>query len=432
MWHWIFWVMARRDRRPPGWRCITFATVRRLQHTVARPKPRSTASRQLCTCATTLKYLSFARRLALGLVPVLLRLKFAVATPTLRSDRRRRRRLLPLRCLRLSALQSVRLLCSHPKLRPPLGRAAPPRSSTPRRIFARDRFPPFDMHRSRFQDRILTAAMFLGWRTWFLGLLTEVLDKENTQLRTELGRKEDSIWHMRKAALVSKAMEVLHWSRPQAEEATVGQLRLQLKEALAASKEVQQADEWAAPKGLNRMKLAELQAEAIRRSLSIERHPGSRMTREELIRAINQHVIMPLPTTSSGTTPNSRPTRHYTGLAPELPTRHHPGSAPEVLLSPRLGSRMQVSGSPPFCSPQPPTPHALLQVGRAPRQEPLQAGSSEDWHRTDWHLAETPVPRDTTPMDQDHARLRSESPSRVHPSIHKGRLGRSTRDSSSR
>ena len=94
-----------------------------------------------------------------------------------------------------------------------------------------------------------------------------VLDQENERLRAQLGRKKDSIYQMNKAALVGLAMRLLGWSRVDAEQETVGQLRLYLKEKINQDKLEAESHELALPKALGRMKLVELGIEADRRGL---------------------------------------------------------------------------------------------------------------------------------------------------------------------
>ena len=75
--------------------------------------------------------------------------------------------------------------------------------------------------------------------------------------------------------------------REAAEQETVGQLRLMLKEARD-----EQAGERLYPKGLNRMCLLELQVEAAARGLSTTRANGTDKCSEELIRDIKGKPVV--------------------------------------------------------------------------------------------------------------------------------------------
>ena len=136
----------------------------------------------------------------------------------------------------------------------------------------------------------LVRLTFLLWKTWYQGLVMRVLDQENERLRAQLGRKKDSIYQMNKAALVGLAMRLLGWSRVDAEQETVGQFRLYLKEKINQDKLEAESQEWALPKALGRMKLVELGIEADRRGLDTVSETGRGLSREELIRVIKAHA----------------------------------------------------------------------------------------------------------------------------------------------
>lgn len=126
----------------------------------------------------------------------------------------------------------------------------------------------------------------------------EVMTKEAHDLRARLSRQpsseESSIWKMHKNELVTLAVLELSWTEESARQATVGQLRLALKENREAAKQAAEAlDEWRSPPGLSRMRLATLQAEALRRNIPVtsETRASGLKVREELIRAINLHVV---------------------------------------------------------------------------------------------------------------------------------------------
>ena len=124
------------------------------------------------------------------------------------------------------------------------------------------------------------------WAAWLLAhacAMRGYLEAEVTRLVHRLGKKKESIWEMRKPALVEQAMRRLGWTRDQAEAETVGQLRLYLKELNEAEK----VENVLLPKGLARMKLGELQAECEARGIEIM-HGKKNLTREELIRELRR------------------------------------------------------------------------------------------------------------------------------------------------
>ena len=123
-----------------------------------------------------------------------------------------------------------------------------------------------------------------AWKVVHLAAMRDYLEAENERL-TALAGKDGSIWTARQLELVALAQRELGMSRQAAERETVGQLRLMLKEARAMVDAVS-----ALPKGLQRMRLAELQSEAAGRGLEIMRADGKTKCREELIRDIKDQA----------------------------------------------------------------------------------------------------------------------------------------------
>ena len=127
-----------------------------------------------------------------------------------------------------------------------------------------------------------------AWAAWQLAHVCAVrgyLEAEVIRLTKRLGRKEsESIWDMRKPALVEQVIKRLGWSREQAESETVGQLRLHLKEL----NQTEKAEKAVLPKGLARMKRDELQDECVARGIETHRADKKAFSREELIRDLKK------------------------------------------------------------------------------------------------------------------------------------------------
>lgn len=100
------------------------------------------------------------------------------------------------------------------------------------------------------------VVLWAFFQSWSATVLTcEFLAAENDLLREKLGRRKESIWHMKKAELVEKAVEMGLLPPREAQQETVAQLRLLLRECLAASAG---SEEELLPKGLASMKHADL------------------------------------------------------------------------------------------------------------------------------------------------------------------------------
>ncbi|CAK0825609.1 unnamed protein product [Prorocentrum cordatum] len=137
-----------------------------------------------------------------------------------------------------------------------------------------------------------TRLVFMAWRAWYQELLVDYLEREVLTLR----QREDtprSIWEMRKAELVTLAMQRLGWQRARAEAETAGQLRLVLREKkdeIQASEVEKDDPRTTLPTGLTNMKLAQLQEEAAVRQIPLTRSNGADKRREELIRDVRLFV----------------------------------------------------------------------------------------------------------------------------------------------
>ena len=129
-------------------------------------------------------------------------------------------------------------------------------------------------------------------------LEAEILTLRN-QLSSYGSNGKISIWKMRKAELVEYGVTILGWDRQTAETETVGQLRLYLKEAGEVAKPDQ-----VLPKGLNRLKKAELQATCLERNISVAKPEGRELSREEMIRELKQWAASRMQTDQ---TPESAP-----------------------------------------------------------------------------------------------------------------------------
>ncbi|CAK0869248.1 unnamed protein product [Prorocentrum cordatum] len=139
---------------------------------------------------------------------------------------------------------------------------------------------------------VATRLVFMAWRAWYQELLVDYLEREVLTLR----QREDtprSIWEMRKAELVTLAMQRLGWQRARAEAETAGQLRLVLREKkdeIQASEVEKDDPRTTLPTGLTNMKLAQLQEEAAVRQIPLTRSNGADKRREELIRDVRLFV----------------------------------------------------------------------------------------------------------------------------------------------
>jgi len=130
--------------------------------------------------------------------------------------------------------------------------------------------------------RSLLKLALAAWQLAHVCEMRGYLKAEVERLKKLVLKGEEvSIWKMRKQELVETAVRLLGWSRSYAEKETVGQLRLYLKE-----ENDRQKTAGLIPKGLTKMKLEDLQVEAMNRGLPTEDEKDRRKTREELIRDI--------------------------------------------------------------------------------------------------------------------------------------------------
>jgi len=135
---------------------------------------------------------------------------------------------------------------------------------------------------------MLLRLAFLAWKSTSQELVIDYLEKENHKLSQEIGRRQTSIWAMRKDELVRKAREELGMSHADAESETVGQLRLLLKEHA----EIYQKPRLNLPKGLTRMTHAQLLEACDKQGIPTE-DSGGRLglkTREMMIRDLKLHA----------------------------------------------------------------------------------------------------------------------------------------------
>ena len=139
-------------------------------------------------------------------------------------------------------------------------------------------------------DQWVLPLTFFVWKSWYQEMEIKARRQEVRRLRCELDRKYDSIHKMNKAALVGKAMSDLGWTRVDAERETCDQLRLYLKEHYQAERVQEENSEWGKPKGLHKMRVADLSDEAERRGISLPSGPNGHPTKQEFIRAILQHI----------------------------------------------------------------------------------------------------------------------------------------------
>ena len=173
----------------------------------------------------------------------------------------------------------------------------------------------------------LLRAVFHVWSV--MGWQARVKYLENTveRYRQQLGARAESIWAMNKAELVNRVVSTLGKARAEMEKETVGQLRLMLREHADQEKAVATI---MLPKGLARMKKAELEEACLERGLTYEG-----LTREQMIRDIKNHAKEveqearaeegAPPTqpniTSSETGPTRVPTARPVAKAPARPPR---------------------------------------------------------------------------------------------------------------
>jgi len=66
-------------------------------------------------------------------------------------------------------------------------------------------------------ERMLLRLAFLAWKSTSQELVIDYLEKENHKLSQEIGRRQTSIWAMRKDELVKKAREEMGMSHADAE-----------------------------------------------------------------------------------------------------------------------------------------------------------------------------------------------------------------------
>ena len=113
------------------------------------------------------------------------------------------------------------------------------------------------------------------------------------EARKHLGKQSVSIWTSSKERLVQMAIEELGMSRAEASRERVGQLQFLLKTRRAETNLGEAIDARASlPRGLSKMKKADLQEEMLARGLDIHQMNGQDKVREAMIRDITLHVEM--------------------------------------------------------------------------------------------------------------------------------------------
>ena len=107
------------------------------------------------------------------------------------------------------------------------------------------------------------------------------------RLRKDLGRRRESVWEMRKAELVETAKKELGFTMAKATELTALELRHLVKQGRDANLE----PKLNLPKGMGKMRLAELQGEASSRGIDLSdpTAKGGVRTRASLMLAIRSY-----------------------------------------------------------------------------------------------------------------------------------------------
>ena len=167
-------------------------------------------------------------------------------------------------------------------------------TATPRAVFFCARGAPprqgplDDPMRRMVRDWAVLQITFLAWKAETLHIDLERVNEECQKLAASIGKRTESMWHMRKADLVQVAMKDLGWTFNEANAARVGLLRLEIKENRQQKNAAEeQVDPLAAiPKGLAKLRQAELVEHMVARNLTL---PPKNL-REAMIRDILSDV----------------------------------------------------------------------------------------------------------------------------------------------
>ena len=155
--------------------------------------------------------------------------------------------------------------------------------------------------------------MFVAWRDEINGRMRAGLMTEVARLKATVGRREESIWLMKKEDLIQCAYRELGMSRTTAQQETMVTLRERIRQARALREAVaSEVDPLTqVPKGLERMCHADLLLECEKRGIStlsqtgkghrgLKSRPNMIVDIKDYVDANKQRNVVPPPTTTAG------------------------------------------------------------------------------------------------------------------------------------
>ena len=135
---------------------------------------------------------------------------------------------------------------------------------------------------------LLLRLAFVSWALTYKRTQAVYFETEYERLSVKMRNDVDTIWNMRKVDLVKEAILRLNYSREKAESKTANQLRYELKQLKDQVKE-EQIESSGLPRGLEKLQLVVLQAEADARGIALEDSNGKMKVRQALIGDIREY-----------------------------------------------------------------------------------------------------------------------------------------------
>ena len=135
---------------------------------------------------------------------------------------------------------------------------------------------------------LLLRLAFVSWALTYKRTQAVYFETEYERLSVKMRNDVDTIWNMRKVDLVKEAILRLNYSREKAESKTANQLRYELKQLKDQVKE-EEVESSGLPRGLEKLQLVVLQAEADARGIALEDSNGKMKVRQALIGDIREY-----------------------------------------------------------------------------------------------------------------------------------------------